>query len=242
MRAGILDGMQSDALFCEDAAPEMPCIDAAFAMVEGLSCRKARSSFRFGPASCTCREAVPPAVQMQHVADLPTTRAPLASAPAAAAVSEAVAAEAAEAVGAVEAVEAVPGVGAEVEEAGPTVPGTEASVNPTSGSGGRGKKRPPRKSASAEPRQSQRSSRATAAAAPFGCDAVLTALRAALAQQPQGVPVDLDFGTGKLGQLIAIRPVKDGVEVCEVVYDDYKSRGRRAITEVPLTKLRVRST
>ena len=230
MRAGILDGMQSDALFCEDAAPEMPCIDAAFAMVEGLSCRKARSSFRFGPASCTCREAVPPAVQMQHVADLPATRAPLASAPAAAAVSEAVAAEAAEA------------VGAEVEEAGPTVPGTEASVNPTSGSGGRGKKRPPRKSASAEPRQSQRSSRATAAAAPFGCDAVLTALRAALAQQPQGVPVDLDFGTGKLGQLIAIRPVKDGVEVCEVVYDDYKSRGRRAITEVPLTKLRVRST
>ena len=69
----------------------------------------------------------------------------------------------------------------------------------------------------AEPQQSQRSSRRTgaaAAAAPFICEAVLAALRAALEQQPQGVPVDIDFDSGKLGQLIAIGPFKNGVEQC----------------------------
>ena len=97
----------------------------------------------------------------------------------------------------------------------------------------------------AEPQQSQRSSRRTvaaAAAAPFGCEAVLTALRAALAQQPQGVPVELNFDAGKLGKLIAIGPVKDGVEQCSVVYDDYKgkNKGLGTITPVPLKKVRLR--
>ena len=94
----------------------------------------------------------------------------------------------------------------------------------------------------AEPQQSQRSSRrtgATTAGAPFSCEAVITALRAALEQQPQGVPVDLNFGSGKLGRLVAIGPVKGGVELCSVVYDDYKGKG--TITpNIPLTKVRLR--